>query len=225
MRRRAPLIRRRAPRALAWALACAAAAMLTTAALAADPPPYADAWAPAADAAGEAAVARLGAKRALTVFAAVRTIPGLAVGIGGGGTGIVATVQQLEQAKRDLGAEETALVVRVELPADVLFDFDKADIRADAATALAQFATIIGAYPGGRVELEGHTDAKGDDAYNQKLSERRAQSVASWLTAKHGVDAGRLAIRGWGEAKPVADNATDAGRQRNRRVAAIVHKQ
>jgi len=186
---------------------------------------YADAWDARTTAAAEAAVARLGAKRALQVIAAVRAIPGLVVGIGGGGTGIVATVQQLEQAKRDLGAEETALVVRVELPADVLFDFDKADIRADAANALAQLATIIAAYPNGRVELLGHTDSKGDDAYNQRLSERRAQSVASWLAAKHGVDPARLTTRGWGEAKPVADNATDEGRQKNRRVEAIVHKQ
>ena len=121
---------------------------------------YADAWDARTTAAAEAAVARLGAKRASGIVAEVRNIPGLVVEVGGTGTGIVATVQQLEQAKRDLGAEETALVVRVELPADVLFDFDKADIRADAATALAQLATIIGAYPNGRVELLGHTDSK-----------------------------------------------------------------
>jgi outer membrane protein OmpA-like peptidoglycan-associated protein len=220
VRRRAPLIRPCVQGALAWAVA----ATLATTVLAADPPPYADAWDPAADAAAEAAVARLGAKRTLSILGAVRIINGLAVGVGGGGTGIVATVQQLEQAKRDLGAEETALVVRVELPADVLFDFDKADIRADAATALAQLATIIAAYPNGRVELLGHTDSKGDDAYNQRLSQRRAQSVASWLATKHGVDPARLTTSGLGEAKPVADNATDEGRQRNRRVEAIVHK-
>ena len=186
---------------------------------------YVDPWDATTTAAAEAAVARLGAKRALAIVAGVRNIPALAVGIEARGRGIVATVQQLEQAKRDLGAEETALVVRVELPADVLFDFDKADIRADAATALAQLATIIAAYPNGRVELFGHTDSKGDDAYNRRLSERRAQSVASWLASKHGVDPARMTTRGLGESKPVADNATDEGRQKNRRVEAIVHKQ
>ncbi len=170
-------------------------------------------------------MARLGAKRALAVLADVRNIVGLTAGVAGGGTGIVASVRDLEAAKRDLGAQETALVVRVELPADVLFDFDKADIRPDAADALAQLATIIAAYPSGRVELFGHTDSKGDDAYNLKLSERRAQAVATWLTTKHQVDAGRLSTRGLGETKPVADNTSDAGRQRNRRVEAIVHKQ
>lgn len=207
-------------RRVAWALAI----LIPGVAVAADVP-YVDPWDPATTAAAENAVARLGAKRALTVFAAVRSITGLALGTQGGGTGIVASVQQLEQAKRDLGAQETALVVKVELPADVLFDFDKADIRSDAANALAQLATIIAAYPKGRVELEGHTDAKGDDAYNLRLSERRAQSVATWLSSHHGVDAGRLSTRGWGESKPVADNTTDEGRQRNRRVEAIVHKQ
>ena len=207
------------------ALLAATLAVSTLAAGGAADAPYVDPWDATTTAAAEAAVARLGGKRALAIVAAVRNIPGLVLGIGGGGTGIVASVQQLEQAKRDLGAEETALVVRVELPADVLFDFDKADIRADAATALAQLATIIAAYPDGRVELFGHTDAKGDDAYNQRLSERRAQAVASWLAGKHGVDAARMTTRGMGESKPVADNATDEGRQKNRRVEAIVHKQ
>ncbi len=212
------------------AAACLVAAIVAavgagaTPAVAADSP-YADAWDPATQAAAEAAVARLGAKRGLVVLVEVRNIVGLSAGVAGGGTGIVASVRDLEQAKRDLGAQETALEVRVELPADVLFDFDKADIRADAATALARLATIIAAYPNGRVELFGHTDSKGDDAYNQKLSERRAQAVATWLTTHHQVDAARLATRGLGETKPVADNATDAGRQRNRRVEAIVHKQ
>jgi len=206
------------------ALLAAALAIAAVPAKAADVP-YVDPWDATTTTAAEAAVARLGAKRALGLVAGVRNIPALAVGIEARGRGIVATVQQLEQAKRDLGAEETALVVRVELPADVLFDFDKADIRADAATALAQLATIIAAYPNGRVELFGHTDSKGDDAYNQRLSERRAQAVSSWLSDKHGVDPARMTTRGLGESKPVADNATDEGRQKNRRVEAIVHKQ
>ena len=206
------------------ALLAAALAIAAISAKAADVP-YVDPWDATTTAAAEAAVARLGAKRALGIVAGVRNIPALAVGIEARGRGIVATVQQLEQAKRDLGAEETALVVRVELPADVLFDFDKADIRADAATALAQLATIIAAYPNGRVELFGHTDSKGDDAYNQRLSERRAQAVASWLASKHAVDRARMTTRGLGETKPVADNTSDEGRQKNRRVEAIVHKQ
>lgn len=182
-------------------------------------------WDPATEAAAEAAVARLGAKRALQVLGPQLRILGLEAGIGGGGTGIVASVQELAAAKRQLGAEETALEVRVELPADVLFDFDRADIRADAADALAKLATIIAAYPQGRVELSGHTDSQGGDAYNMGLSQRRAAAVARWLVSRHGIDASRLQTRGEGETRPVADNGSEQGRQRNRRVEALIHKQ
>lgn len=200
-------------------------ALLTAAALlvlpglsrAADPP-YADAWDPAAQAAAEAATTKLGAERGLDIVPSVLEIRGLQ-------SGIVSTVQEVRQAMQDLGATETDLEVRVELPADVLFDFDKADIRSDAAQALAQLATLIRAYPAGSATLEGHTDSKGDDAYNQRLSERRAESVKRWLVEREGIEAGRLTPQGWGERKPVAGNEDDAGRQRNRRVEVVIRKQ
>jgi outer membrane protein OmpA-like peptidoglycan-associated protein len=195
----------------------AALLMLPGLSRAADPP-YADAWDPAAQAAAEAAIAKLGTKRALDVVPSVLEIRGLQ-------SGIVSTVQEVRQAMQDLGATETDLEVRVELPADVLFDFDKADIRSDAASALAQLATLIRAYPSGSATLEGHTDSKGDDAYNQRLSEQRAGSVKRWLVERERIDAGRLTSRGWGERKPVAGNEDDAGRQRNRRVEVVIRKQ
>lgn len=181
-------------------------------------PPYADAWDPAAQAAAEAATAKLGTKRALDVIPSVLEIRGLQ-------SGIVSTVQEVRQAMQDLGATETDLEVRVELPADVLFDFDKADIRSDAAQALAQLATLIRAYPSGSATLEGHTDSKGNDAYNQRLSERRAESVKRWLVEREGIAADRLTSQGWGERKPVAGNEDDVGRQRNRRVEVVIRKQ
>ena len=112
----------------------------------------------------------------------------------------------------------------MDLPADVLFDFDKADVRSDAAEALAHLATLIRGYPDRRVRLEGHTDAKGDDAYNQRLSERRAAAVARWLTEREGIEAARLAPRGFGEKQPAASNDDDAGRQKNRRVEVVIEK-
>jgi outer membrane protein OmpA-like peptidoglycan-associated protein len=206
-------------------LACILAAAGSSAALAAEAA-YVDAWSPETVAAAEAAVARLGPSRgAVGLRASVLSIPALTAGIGGGSTGLVASVQELEAAKRDLGAQETALEVRVELPADVLFDFDKADIRSDAADALAKLAAIIAAYPRGRVELSGHTDSQGSDAYNLALSQRRASAVKDWLVRMHALDGARIAPRGEGEARPVADNATEAGRQRNRRVEALIHKE
>lgn len=200
------------------ALLTAAALLLLPGLARAADPPYADAWDPAAQAAAEAAAAKLGTKRALDVVPSVLEIRGLQ-------SGIVSTVQEVRQAMRDLGATETDLEVRVELPADVLFDFDKADVRSDAAQALAHLATLIRAYPSGSATLEGHTDSKGDDAYNQRLSERRAESVERWLVEREGIDAARLNPRGWGERKPVASNDDDAGRQRNRRVEVVIRKQ
>ena len=202
-------------------VALAAAAMP---ALAAESP-YADPWAPNTEAAAEAAAARLGTNRALNIVPSILAIRGLTMGVAGQGSGIVATVQQVRQAMQSLGAQETNLEIHVALPADVLFDFDKADIRSDAATALAQLATVIRAYPTGRVELEGHTDSKGDDAYNQRLSLRRADSVKRWLAEREGIAAERFTTRGAGESRPVASNDDDAGRQKNRRVEVVIHKQ
>jgi OOP family OmpA-OmpF porin len=99
----------------------------------------------------------------------------------------------------------------------VNFDFDKSDIRPDAAVILDEAASILNESPGVRVEVSGHTDATGADDYNQGLSERRARSVAEYLSGK-GVSADRLDTTGYGESKPVADNATRDGRAQNRRV-------
>jgi outer membrane protein OmpA-like peptidoglycan-associated protein len=198
-------------------LATAAAFLAVPVLVAAGEPPYSGPWDPAAESAAEAAVARLGAKRALALAPRVLAIRGLA-------SGLVATVQDVQRAMRDLGAKETDLEVRVELPADVLFDFDKADIRADAAQALAQVATLIRAFPSGNATLEGHTDSKGDDGYNQRLSERRAKAVGRWLVEKEGIEAARLTPQGLGESRPVASNGDEAGRQRNRRVEVVIRK-
>ncbi|HEU4431273.1 MAG TPA: OmpA family protein [Myxococcota bacterium] len=99
----------------------------------------------------------------------------------------------------------------------VQFEFDKADIRPDAAVILDEAANQLGQVPGARVSVEGHTDSVGADAYNQSLSERRAGSVRDYLVEK-GVDASRLSVAGYGESQPVADNATAEGRALNRRV-------
>jgi OOP family OmpA-OmpF porin len=84
-------------------------------------------------------------------------------------------------------------------------------------------AEVIKGYAKRPVRIEGHTDSVASDDYNQKLSERRAGSVRAWLAGK-GVEAGRLTPRGFGETRPVADNGTAEGRQRNRRVEVIIEK-
>ena len=99
----------------------------------------------------------------------------------------------------------------------VNFDFDKADIRPDAAVILDEAASILNENSGKSVSVGGHTDSVGADAYNLTLSERRAASVKDYLVSK-GVDASRLTTHGYGEANPIASNDTADGRALNRRV-------
>ena len=122
----------------------------------------------------------------------------------------------------ELKARRSDGAIVVDLPADVLFDFDKATIRPDAEPALARAAELLKSYPGAQVTIGGHTDANGDDAYNEALSLRRARSVADRLQSPA---AGRsIKAEGFGERRPVApntrpDGADDPdGRQKNRRV-------
>src|SRR5947209_2287801 len=178
---------------------------------------YTDPWSAEAEAAAEAAVARLGPHRALELQATVLNIVGAQ-------QGVVAAVSQVRQAMTALNAQENDLEIRVNLPADVLFDFDKSDIRADAAKALTFLAAIIRANPKGHTRLEGHTDSVGNAQYNQSLSERRAESVKAWLVKNASLDPAKLIRKGWGKRKRIAPNATEANRQKNRRLEAIVEK-
>jgi outer membrane protein OmpA-like peptidoglycan-associated protein len=105
---------------------------------------------------------------------------------------------------------------------DVLFDVDKASLKPGARERLAKVSGILMAYPGLRIEIEGHTDSTGSDEYNQQLSERRAQSVRTYLV-EQGIGPEDIpGVRGFGESKPVATNDSSAGRQQNRRVELIV---
>ena len=99
----------------------------------------------------------------------------------------------------------------------VLFDFDKADIKSKYSPLIQNAVEVIKLNPGLTVEVQGHTDSYGTDAYNQKLSERRANAVKAELI-KQGVDGKRLSTAGFGESKPVDTNETDEGRAYNRRV-------
>ncbi|MET0210104.1 MAG: OmpA family protein [Burkholderiaceae bacterium] len=120
----------------------------------------------------------------------------------------------------DVGAEDWAakLAKDCRLPLyGVFFDFNKATIKPESDAVLARVAKILGAKPVYAVEVQGHTDNVGGDDYNVKLSNERAGAVKAWL-ASHNVDGAKLTAKGYGKAQPVADNATDAGRAKNRRV-------
>jgi outer membrane protein OmpA-like peptidoglycan-associated protein len=151
----------------------------------------------------------------------VTEIRGLSLGVSG-------KSQDLNAALKDLGAKTTQTEIRIELSSDVLFDFDKADPLPRAIPQLEKVVTVLKSYPNASCTIEGHTDNKGLKDYNQKLSERRADSVKSWLVA-HGVS-NQMSIQGWGATKPVAPNAlpnghdNPEGRQKNRRVEIVVRK-
>jgi len=103
----------------------------------------------------------------------------------------------------------------------VNFDYDKSNIRSDAAAVLDEAARLLRDNPDVNVRVTAHTDSIGSDAYNQRLSERRAQSVKAYLVSK-GVAASRLSTEGRGEQDPIADNMKNGrdnpeGRAMNRR--------
>ncbi|HRN60929.1 MAG TPA: OmpA family protein [Luteimonas sp.] len=102
----------------------------------------------------------------------------------------------------------------------VNFAVDKSDILPDSQPQIEQVLALLREDPSLRLSIDGHTDATGDAAHNQRLSEARAQSVVAALTTQ-GIDASRLQARGHGQSQPVADNDTDAGRAKNRRVELV----
>lgn len=154
-------------------------------------------------------------------------------GLGGataGGIAAAGTTLGLEGALKELKADVTPAEIKIDLAADVLFDFDKASLKREAEPSLQNLATVLKANPGATVTIEGHTDAKGADAYNQTLSEHRAAAVKQWLVANAHVNGANITTRGWGKSKPVAYNAKPDGsddpdgRAKNRRVQVTVRK-
>jgi outer membrane protein OmpA-like peptidoglycan-associated protein len=122
--------------------------------------------------------------------------------------------------------ESGACERRLSVVGDALFDFDKAALRVDAEETLLAALPEIKKLGGRPARVEGHTDAKGSDSYNQKLSEARAKTVRDWLAQRDAIPAA-TAITGYGKSKPVAANATEdgkdypEGRQQNRRVEVV----
>jgi outer membrane protein OmpA-like peptidoglycan-associated protein len=128
--------------------------------------------------------------------------------------------QLRQQLNVILETRETARGLIVNL-SDVLFDTARHDLKPGAREKLARVSGILASHPGLRIEIEGHTDSVGTDAYNQRLSERRAESVRNYLVSQN-IPSATVTALGLGEAKPVASNDTAAGRQQNRRVELIV---
>jgi len=102
----------------------------------------------------------------------------------------------------------------------IRFETGKAAILPDSESVLGEIVKLLQQNPDLKLRVEGHTDNQGNAAANQSISEKRAQAVVAWLT-DHGVEAGRLTAKGWGQTKPVEDNSTEDGRAKNRRVELV----
>jgi outer membrane protein OmpA-like peptidoglycan-associated protein len=118
----------------------------------------------------------------------------------------------------DADVDNRGIVLRMN---DLLFDFDKYNLREDTREKLDQIAEAIKKkYPDREIIVEGHTDSRGDKSYNQSLSEKRAMRVSDYLKSKSGHD--KFSYKGYGQSSPLGDNSTEQGRAKNRRVEIII---
>lgn len=150
-------------------------------------------------------------------------IVGTGVGaLAGGAIGAYMDRQEQELRRQTAGSgvviEREGDELLLTMPAGITFAFDRSDIQPQFQSTLDQVAQTLQAYPSTLIDIYGHTDSTGTDAYNQGLSERRAQSVASYLTAR-GVQPVRIATQGYGETRLLVNpERSEADRQANRRV-------
>lgn len=155
---------------------------------------------------------------------ALGTIIGATVG---GATGAVIgrqmdkQAQEIENSVPDAKVERVGEGIVVEFDSNILFAFNKSDLSAEAKSNLDKLNIILGKYPDTNIELQGHTDSKGTEVYNQTLSEKRASAVSAYL-AGTGINQSRLTIKGFGETVPKYDNETEEGRAQNRRVEFLI---
>lgn len=147
--------------------------------------------------------------------------------VGGGAVGGVVGYKMDQQIKElrestagsgvDVTEVDNGAAILVNLPDGVTFDVGSATLKPAFRTTLNDVSGSLVQYPNSLIDVYGHTDSTGSDSFNQGLSERRAQTVANYLTSQ-GVNTARIRWQGFGETMPVADNATEEGRRLNRRV-------
>lgn len=157
------------------------------------------------------------------------TARGAIIGAVVGGVAGAVIGHQMDQQAKELqqniaGAtvERVGEGIQVTFASGLLYDTDSDHIRADAATNLRNLASSLERYPNTNLLIVGHTDSTGTSAYNQLLSERRAQAASDYLVTQ-GVSVNRVRTTGRGEAEPITSNVTDAGRQLNRRVEVAIY--
>jgi outer membrane protein OmpA-like peptidoglycan-associated protein len=141
------------------------------------------------------------------------------------GTFYYQTIVIVKEMKQEVTADASSIAEELNKSGHIAlygihFDTGKATILPDSESLLGEIVKMLQANPDVKVSVEGHTDNVGAAGANQMLSEKRSQAVVTWLTA-HGISASRLKAKGWGQTKPVADNATEDGRGKNRRVELV----
>ena len=129
--------------------------------------------------------------------------------------------EELKEAVPDATVERVGEGITVEFSSAVLFAVNKSDLSTEARGNLDKLVTVLNTYPDTNIEVQGHTDDTGTEAYNQTLSEKRATSVSGYLAEK-GIEATRVTTKGYGELAPKYDNTTDDGRTQNRRVEFLI---
>jgi outer membrane protein OmpA-like peptidoglycan-associated protein len=169
-----------------------------------------------------------GAMGAVIGKAAGNTAMGAIIGATVGGvTGAIIGKKMDKQAKEIKNDVPGAKVERVgegivvEFSEKILFGFDRADLSGSATKNLDKLAGILTKYPDTDIEIQGHTDNVGTENYNEGLSERRADAVASYLRSK-GITSSRLNPKGYGETAPKYENTSEEGRSQNRRVEFLI---
>ena len=151
-----------------------------------------------------------------------RALIGAGIGALGGGAVGAYMDRQAEELRQQLRGTGVSVTrdgdnIILNMPGHVTFGFDSADLRSDFFEVLDSVAVVAKEYDQTMIEVAGHTDSTGAAEYNQRLSERRAQTVGRYLNNR-GVEEMRMVAVGFGEERPIASNETEEGRQQNRRV-------
>jgi len=154
--------------------------------------------------------------------AATNALIGAGIGaLAGGAVGGYMDRQEAQLRQRlagtGVGITRVGDTIRLNMPGNVTFATDSYDVNASFYPVLSDVAVVLEEFNKSYVNVDGHTDSTGSDQYNLNLSQQRANSVAQFLVSQ-GIMPGRLIVQGYGESRPIADNATPSGRELNRRV-------
>jgi outer membrane protein OmpA-like peptidoglycan-associated protein len=145
----------------------------------------------------------------------------------GGAAGVIVGSKmdkQAEEIKKNVPGVEVERVgegIVIAFDEKILFDFNKSNLKANSVRSLSKFITVLKDYPDTDIEIQGHTDNVGSSAYNQVLSEKRANTVKTYLT-NYNIDSKRITVKGLGEEYPKVENDTKKHQEQNRRVEFLI---